>query len=130
MFQLKDIIEAHSKVKTGADFPAYIQDLITLGVTKYDSFVLDGHAVFYGEYDYQIKSGPKYSALAVADKSDPEIFKSDLKSHQRGLTDYLTFCRHSAEAGVEKWTVEMKNMTCTYYDKANRKMLEEKIPAV
>ncbi len=130
MFQLKDIKEAHSKVKTGADFPRYIQDLIKLGVTKYDTFVSDGHAIFFGNNDYQIQSEPKYSELIVADKSDHESFKNNLKIHQQGQTDYLIFCRHSAAAGVEKWTVDMKNMTCTYYDKANHKMVEEIIPVV
>jgi len=52
-----------------------------------------------------------------------------LKIHQQGVTDYPTFCRHSAEAGVEKWTVEMRNMTCTYFDKSNTKMVEEMIPS-
>jgi uncharacterized protein YbcV (DUF1398 family) len=130
MFQLKDIKDAHSKVKTGADFPVYIQDLIKLGVIKYDTFVNDGHAIFFGADDYQIQSEPKYSVLIVADKSDEESFKNNLKIHQQGQTDYLTFCKHSAEAGIEKWTVEMKSMTCTYYDKSNHKMLEEKIPVV
>jgi uncharacterized protein YbcV (DUF1398 family) len=130
MFLLKDIKEAHAKVKSGADFPAYIQELIKLGVIKYDSFVNDGHTIFFGGADYKVQSESKYSVLAVSDKSDPESFKKYLKIHQQGQTDYLTFCRHSAEAGIEKWTVDMKNMTCTYFDKANNKILEEKIPAV
>lgn len=130
MFQLEDIKKAHSKVKNGADFPAYIQDLVKLGVTKYDTYVHDGHAVFFGNSNYQIQSEPKYSTLTIADKSDLESFKSNLKIHQQGLTDYPTFCRHSAEAGVEKWTVKMENMTCTYFDKANFTMVEEKIPGV
>jgi uncharacterized protein YbcV (DUF1398 family) len=33
-----------------------------------------------------------------------------------------------AAAGVEKWTVHMTEMTCTYYDKAGNKMLVEEIP--
>lgn len=101
-----------------------------IGVSQYDTFVKDGHAIFFGANDYQIQSEPKYSVLIVADKSDEEGFKSNLKIHQQGQTDYPTFCRHSAAAGVEKWTVEMKNMTCTYYDKSNCKMVEEKIPVV
>lgn len=32
MFTIEQIKEAHSKVKSGADFPNYIQDLIILGV--------------------------------------------------------------------------------------------------
>ena len=130
MFELKDIKEAHSKVKSGADFPRYVQDLIKLGVTKYDTFVRDGHTLFFGNNDYKIQSESKYSVLEVANNSDQENFINYLKIHQQGQTDYPTFCKHSAETGVEKWTVDMNKMTCTYYNKAGQKMLEEKIPVV
>lgn len=128
MFQLKEIKEAHSKVKSGADFPNYVQELINLGVKKYDTYVCDGHTLFFGDGNYQILSEPRYSKLNVANISDKERFRHYLKSHQRGQTDYPAFCNHSAETGVEKWTVDMSQMTCTYYDKANNKMLEEQIP--
>ena len=65
MFQLKDIKEAQSKVKSVPDFPAYIQELIKLSVTKYYTFVYDDLAVFFGDNDYQIQSESKYSALTV-----------------------------------------------------------------
>ena len=129
MFQLKDIKEAHSKVKSGADFPGYVQDLTKLGVAKYDTYVSDGHSLFFGDNDFQIQSEFKYSDLNVVNVSDRERFKHYLKIHQQGETDYLTFCRHCAETGVEKWTVNLARMTCTYYDKASHEMLEEKIPA-
>lgn len=126
-FELKEIKEAHSRVKSGADFPAYVQDLIGLGVKKYDTHVCDGHSVFFGADGYQIKSKPKYAKLRIANISDKERFKHYLKNHQRGQTDYPTFCNQSAETGVDKWTVDMDQMTCTYYDKSNSKMLEEQI---
>ena len=128
MFKLEEISAAHSKVKSGADFPNYIQDLIKLGIKKYDTYVIDGHTLFFGDNNYQIKSNAKYSKLSVANISDKERFKHYLKSHQRGQTDYPTFCNNSAETGVEKWTVDMTQMTCTYYDKSNNLMLEERIP--
>jgi uncharacterized protein YbcV (DUF1398 family) len=130
IFQLKEIKEAHSKVKSGADFPNYVQELIKLGIKKYDTYVSDGHTLFFGDDNYQIQSEPKYSELSIANISDKERFKHYLKSHQRGQTDYPTFCNHSAETGVEKWTVDMGQMTCTYYDKLNNKMLEEQIPTL
>src|SRR4051812_2333014 len=105
MFQLEDIAKAHSKVKSGADFPSYVQDLIKLGVTKYDTFVSDGHTLFFGANNYQIQSEPKYAPLDIANNSSEESFVYYLKIHQQGQTDYPTFCRHSAETGVEKWTV-------------------------
>ena len=128
MFQLKEITEAHSKVRSGADFPNYVQNLIKLGVKKYDTYVADGHTLFFGDDNYQVQSKPKYAVLNVANISDKERFKHYLKSHQRGQTDYPAFCNHSAETGVEKWTVDMNEMTCTYYDKKNNKMLVEQIP--
>jgi len=127
-FELNAIKEAHAKVKSGADFAQYIQDLIQIGVKKYDSFVSNGRTVYFGENHFQIKSLPIYSRLNIANISDKERFKHYLKSYQRGQTDYATFCRHSAETGVEKWTVDLTTMTCTYYDKLSNMMLEEQIP--
>ena len=127
MFKLDEIKEAHSKVKSGADFPNYVEELITLGVKKYDCHVSDGHSIYFGSNDYQIKSEPKYEQLIIANISDKERFKHYLKSHRRGQTDYITFCNHSAETGVKKWTVDMHEMTCTYFDKLNKNMLEEQI---
>jgi len=50
--------------------------------------------------------------------------------HQQGKTDYATFCQDAADAGVEKWTVDMREMTCTYYDKAGNNLVTETIPVV
>ncbi len=129
LFTLDDIKAAHAKVKTGADFPNYIQALIQLGVKKYDSFVSDGHAIFFGDENHQVVSGPMYAALPVAGTGNTGLFKQYLESHQQGRTDYASFCKHAAETGVEKWTVDLNRMTCTYYDTANTNMLEEQIPA-
>lgn len=129
MFTIEQIKTAHSKVKSGADFPQYVQDLIHLGVTSYESFVADGHTDYHGQADYKTSSPGKYETLTIAEKSNIEQFKSDLKAHQQGKTDYMTFCNDCAKSGVEKWEVCMKKMTCTYYDKAGKEMLEEIIPS-
>lgn len=129
MFIIEKIKEAHSRVKSGADFPKYIQDLIGLGVKSYDCFVADGHIEYYGENGFQIKSAAIYDELSVAENADIEQFKHYLKMHQNGETDYPTFCNHSAETGVEKWKVDMKEMTCVYYDKNENQMLVEIIPS-
>ena len=128
MFTVEQIKAAHSKVKSGADFPNYVQDLIKLGVTNYETHVEDGHSVFNGKNDYTISMDPKYSALKVADTSDKTQFQKELKEHQQGKTDYPTFCSASARLGVEKWISDLEEMTCTYYDKTGNKMLIETIP--
>jgi len=128
MFTLEQIKAAHSKVKTGADFPAFIRDIKESGVTYYDTFVADGHTDYYGANDYKTSGTAKYEALPIAGISDPEQFKADLKAHQEGKTDYHTFCRDCAKSGIEKWTVCLEKMTCTYYDKAGNEILAEQIP--
>ena len=130
MFTLDQIREAHAKVKSGADFPHYIQDLIILGVQKYDIFVHDGHGEYFSADGDTLVSPPKYDTLTVADTSDADGFTERLRAHQQGKTDYMTFCQDSANAGVKKWTVDTTAMTCTYYDKAEKMMLEERIPKV
>lgn len=129
-FTLDQISAAHSKVKTGADFPKYIQELIGLGIISYDTFVSDGHAIYSGKDEFKITSVPKYAELAVAEKTETEEFITNLKLHQQGQTDYPRFCADAAKNGVEKWTVDLIAMTCTYYSKEGNTMLVEKIPAV
>jgi uncharacterized protein YbcV (DUF1398 family) len=128
MFTLDQIKAAHSKVKSGADFPAYIQELIGLGLKKYESFVADGHTVYHGAERYSITSEPGYDAKDIVTESNKEQFIADLKEHQQGKTDYATFCSDCAKNGVEKWIVDMEQMTCTYYDKRGNEILEEQIP--
>ncbi|MES2838177.1 MAG: DUF1398 family protein [Bacteroidota bacterium] len=130
MFTLEQIKNAHSKVKSGADFPAYIQEIKKLGVTFYETFVADGHTDYYGENDYKISTVAKYNPLSVSEKSNLENFKTDLKAHQQGKTDYPTFCNDCAKSGIEKWALCFKKMTCTYFDKAGNEVLVEKVPTL
>jgi uncharacterized protein YbcV (DUF1398 family) len=130
MFTVQQIKEAHSKVKSGADFPQYMQDIIALGVTSFETFVFDNHTNYYGEDDFQIASEGFSETLTIADESAIELFKTDLKAHQQGKTDYMTFLNDCAKSGVEKWIVVMDKMTCSYYDKAGNEMVVEVIPSV
>jgi uncharacterized protein YbcV (DUF1398 family) len=128
MFTVEQIKAAHSKVKSGADFPEYIQDIKKLGVTFYETYVKDGHTDYYGANGYKTTAPAKYTELKVAENANSSQFKVDLKEHQQGKTDYLTFITMCATFGIEKWAVCMDKMTCTYYDNAGNKILVEEIP--
>jgi len=128
MFTIQQIHEAHSKVKSGADFPKYMQDIIALGVTSFETFVFDNHTNYYGKDNFQTSSEGFLEPLTIADESNIEQFKLDLKAHQQGKTDYMTFLNDCAKSGVEKWIVVMDKMTCSYYDKEGNEMVVETIP--
>ncbi len=128
MFTIEQIKAAHSKVRSGADFPSYIKDLKQLGVVSYETFVADGHTNYFGAHEYKTSSPPKYGELSIASACDATKFKNELKAHQQGKTDYPTFCSDCARSGIEKWVVSIPKMTCAYYDKIGNEILLEKIP--
>ena len=127
MFTAEKIKAAHSKVKSGADFPAYIQEIKALGVTHYEAHVADGHIDYRGRQQ-TAKVPAKYDTLFIADEVEAEQFKVELTAHQQGKTDFLTFIRMCANFGIEKWEINMDKMTCTYFDKAGNEILTELIP--
>ena len=128
MFTIAQIKEAHDRVKSGADFPKYIQDLINLGVIGYDTFVADGHVEYFGADNYRTTATETYATLTVATSANKERFIEFLVMHQEGQTDYLTFCLQAAQCGIAQWTVNIVEKTCTYFDNNQNSILIEKIP--
>ena len=81
MFTLEEITSLHKKVKTGADFPQYVRDLIAIGVTGYDTFVSDGHAEYFGNPTV-LTAAPKYPPLEIAKITNKDHFIERLRLHQ------------------------------------------------
>lgn len=128
MFTVEQLKAAHSKVKSGADFPSYIRAIKSLGVTHYEAYVTDGHIDYHGANNHTAKVPEKYEPVAIADTAQTDEFKAGLLAHQQGKTDYLTFIKMCAATGIEKWEICMDKMTCTYFDKAGTEILVEQIP--
>mgnify|MGYP003408777762 FL=1 len=99
MFTIEQIKEAHSKVKSGADFANYIQNLIIWGVKGYDTYVNDGKVQYFGVNNYSVASDEKYDEIKIATSANKERFIEFLVMHQDGQTDYITFCNHSGQCG-------------------------------
>jgi uncharacterized protein YbcV (DUF1398 family) len=128
MFTIEQIKAAHSKVKSGADFPNYVQDMRSLGILFYEHFVSDGHIQYHGLNNFTLSADAKWPEAEITKTGNEKQLKHSLLIHQQGQTDYPTFCKQAAEAGVGKWIVDIRNMTCTYYDKSGSEMLVEQIP--
>lgn len=126
-FTIEQIKSAHAKVKSGADFPSYIHEIKTLGVVAYEHFVADGHVNYYGQQDYTILGDAKWQMRTINKLSNDAQLQSTLKAHQAGETDYPAFCKQAAQLGVEKWIVNLDEMTCIYYNLNGKKMLIERI---
>jgi uncharacterized protein YbcV (DUF1398 family) len=129
MFTLEQIKEAYEKVKTGNDFPKYIQQLIDLGVKGYDTIIADSRVVYYGDADYKVSTDKKYDALPIAPTTNKELFIEFLLMHQSGQTDYFTFCQQAAQCGIATWRIDIIAMNCTYLNANGEAIVIEKIPA-
>ena len=128
MFTIDQIHNAFKKVKSGADFPQFVQDLKAIGVTYYDNYVADGRTKYYGINSFAVNGDTKYPAIIVNDNSSADKLKHSISIHQQGQTDYPTFCTQAADAGVKKWTTHMLEMTVTYLDKQGHALTIEPIP--
>lgn len=128
MFTLKDIHEAHKKVKTGADFPQYIRDIIILGVAEFQTSVIDGQTLYMGG-DELLASPPLHENITINPNTDKEKFIEQLRIHQSGGTDFLTFCQDCASSGIDHWVVKTHKHTCTYYSHTKEEVLMEHFPS-
>ena len=129
MFTIEEIKSAESKIETGADFPQFIKEIKDLGVVRNDVYVSNGLSVYFGNDDHSEQASPEeYPQLIINDESSVEKLEHALKIHQRGETDYFTFCKQAADAGVEKWVIDIPKMTCTYLDTEQKELIKETIP--
>lgn len=127
-FTIENIKAEHQKVKSGADFPQYIQAIKALGVSHYKAYVSDGNTEYFNNENQSVQTGSKYDALPISDTLNLENFKIRLKLHQQGGTDYMTFCKDCAENGINGWTMDLHAMTCTYFDGNENNVLTEQVP--
>ncbi|MDQ1859149.1 MULTISPECIES: DUF1398 domain-containing protein [unclassified Chryseobacterium] len=127
-FTIENIKAEHQKVKSGADFPQYIQAIKALGVSHYKAYVSDGNTEYFNNENQSVQTGTKYDPLVVSDTLNLENFKIRLKLHQQGGTDYMTFCKDCAENGINGWTMDLHAMTCTYFDQNETDVLTEQVP--
>ena len=128
MFTQQQILNALSKVKTGADYPRLVQELKLLGIVKYDHFVVNGSNIYFGADNYRVTIEHDQPKIPVSEDSSKEKLQHALQIHQAGQTDYPTFCVQAGEAGVEKWECDLKKMTVSYVDGKGKVLVVESIP--
>jgi uncharacterized protein YbcV (DUF1398 family) len=128
MFTLQQMKAAHAKVKSGADFPAYVQEIKKIGLLHYDYFVKDGRTVYHGANGFKVSGDPIYAEKTISVRPSSIAVQQIIAEHQQGKTNFLTFCQQVANAGVEKWTVDTEAMLCSYFDLAGNSMVAEPIP--
>lgn len=129
MFAMQQIDDIHTRLGSAKTLAEYVRALQALGVEYYDSYLVDGHAEYFGQDGYKLASPPVHDLLIVAEIAQREAFLHHLRQHELGRTKYLEMSRGLAEAGVEKWTVHTGNLTMTFYDRMGVPLLVKQIQA-
>jgi len=127
MLTLAHIQKAHSRVKSGADFPAYAHELKKLGLHHYTFFLEDGHAEYVGNDGTQFQSDAKWLKKEIGNP-DPTAFETALRVHQNGASDFVTLADQAARYGIHNWVVDLDRMQCTYFDRTGNLLVTENIP--
>lgn len=131
MFTIENIQAATAKVKFGSDFPKFVKEIKALGVKRNDVYVSNGLSIYFdGEDNAQQISPDEYPTLTINEESSAGKLEHALQVHQQGETDYFTFCKQAADAGVEKWVTDLEEMTCTYLDAEGHELVKKTIPTV
>ena len=130
MFTKDQIEAAHSKVKSGADYPAYVQELKALGIISHEVKLIDGEWIFRGVGHRFVTFKNDVHVTSISPLVKPKHFKEILHHHQHGKTDYPTFCKEASECGVERWISDFESMTVTYLGFGNVVIDVEPIPSL
>ncbi|SNS97494.1 Uncharacterized conserved protein YbcV, DUF1398 family [Asanoa hainanensis] len=124
MFTLEQIADIHHRLGSKDSLPRYLRALRDVGVARYDSFVSDGHSVYYGADGQELVGPPFHETFAVAEVADQEWFLGYLKE---GGAGYVEMSRALADHGVERWSFDTEQLTITYRDKAGNELLTERV---
>ncbi|HVW14540.1 MAG TPA: DUF1398 family protein [Mucilaginibacter sp.] len=128
MFTVQQIKAVHATVKSGADFPRYVQEIKALGLVRYEFLVEDGRTVYYGNDNYSVEAPAIYPAKLINPVPLTAQMEHNIREHQAGKSDFLTICAQAAAAGVHHWEVNAYTMLCSYYDVNGNRMIAEPIP--
>ena len=127
MFTLEQINDIHDRAGNEETLALYLRELRAIGVATYDSYINDGHSVYFGIDGQQLESPPAHEKFDVADTSDREAFLQQMSLVEQGKLGYVEMSRAFAGSGVEKWTFDTQKMTLTYYGIDGSVMLAEDI---
>jgi 2,3-bisphosphoglycerate-independent phosphoglycerate mutase len=128
MVTLEQIQEAQSKVKTGKDFPQLVSDLKVLGIRIFETHVATGETIYYDFENNQVITPPLFEPLKISAVCHIAKFREILRFHQEGNSNFITFCHEVAEAGINKWLVDVNKRNCIYFDRNGTLIHEEEIP--
>jgi uncharacterized protein YbcV (DUF1398 family) len=116
VINLAQIDEIHGRLGSQETLADYVRALRSIGVTRYDSFVRDGHSEFVDAGGGTVVTPAVHSPLEISAVVDAGAARLHLDRHARGETGYLEMSHGLAASGIDRWTVDTAAMTMAFRD--------------
>lgn len=131
MIQLQDKIkDVYQQARASQwSYPQLFHALKAAGVRSYETDVLNFQITYFGDGEKLSESGPAGWKLDAGPFNEAEVVKA-IRRAQRRETDYPTFLKEIAAAGIPKYYVSMSEDTVSYVGADPKNKYVEKVPGV
>ena len=116
MVTLAEIDAVHEQLGKADTLDAYCHALADLGVTGYDSYVFDGHTVFHLNSGDDLVTPAHHDLVEVATEPDHAAVHTVLGRAEAGELGYVEMSELLGAAGLERWSVDTRQLVMTYVD--------------
>lgn len=129
MVTLADLDVVHERLGKADTLDAYCRALADLGVTGYDSHVVDGRTVFHVDAADDLVTPAHHDLVEVATRPDHAAVHSVLARAAAGELGYVEMSELLGAAGLERWSVDTRQLVMTYVDVLGEPVLVEQLGA-
>lgn len=124
---LEQVQKIHNELGHANTLGSYLQALRSIGVTKYASYVSDGHSEYYCFNGETLVSDAVHESFIVSDEVDKKSFLTTLDLSKKGKIGYVEMSKRLADSGIERWVFNTKELTISYLDKAGTVLQKESV---
>lgn len=108
-------------------YPQLFNALKTAGVSSYHTDVTSHRIEYFGEGTSIVHDGPAGFKADVGNFNQEGVIAA-IRRAQRRETDYPTFLKELAAAGISHYKVDMAARTVSYFGKDSKNQYVEKVP--
>ncbi len=117
----------HERLGKADSLDEYCRALADLGVTGFDSYVVDGHTVFRTTEGTELASPAHHDVVEIAVAPDHAAVRRALDRAAAGEVGYVEMSTLLGAAGLERWSVDTQRLVMTYVDSLGETVLVEQL---
>ncbi|EPB7461609.1 DUF1398 family protein [Citrobacter freundii] len=115
------------KVQSDLDFCFFLNELKKYNVVSYVHFVSTGNTIIVTSHNVTFSLKEDRRLLKVNSKTNYSCIADVANLHFSGGVTYDMYCQILADAGVFKWSVDLKMENRMYWSRKNKLLHSEKL---